>query len=230
MRSLLGSHVTIVVLLGLLAAGSVRAARDVRRDTTPIRFDAALPARADAWVRATGVGASAEVNVDRLVSARYARADGARLRFTIAASGDARRQFEMHYPDVCHEVRGDVVGDLGAAPVSAGGSSAWPARAFTWQQRSGNAGALCLYGVVFGSRAMPHSWSAKWTQMAASMAGSTLSGHMLRVDVFVPAATADRLAVARAFLTSLDSALDESMRAALFGTSPPTEIIKENLR
>ena len=221
------SRAALLVLLAALAGGSVLHARRVRPAAEPVRFDEVMVARAGDWTRVTGRAQRTEVNVDALTSARYRRADGALLQLTLAASGDARRQFEMHYPDVCHEIRGDAVNALGPAVVPLAGGGAWPARAFSWSQPSYPAGALCLYGVVFGGRPMPHSLAAKWTQLSASLLGQTLEGHVLRVDVFAPRENEARLAAALDFLTALDASLDAPQRASLFGRTNRAQSLQE---
>jgi len=222
------ARAAVLVLLGAVAAGSELQARRVRPASEPVRFDAVMVARAGEWARVTERTARAEVNVDALTIARYRRADGALLQLTLAASGDARRQFEMHYPDVCHELRGDAVNALGTTVVPLAAGGAWPARAFSWSQPSYPAGALCLYGVVFGGRAVPHSLAAKWTQLSASVLGKTLAGHVLRVDVFAPTDNGARLSAALDFLTALDASLDAPLRVALFGRIHPAQSILES--
>lgn len=224
------SHIATTVLLTALAIGSVAQAQRVRPVSAPVRFDAMTLARAGAWSRVPDSPTRSKVNVDALTSARYRRADGALLQLTIASRGDARRQFEMHYPDLCHELRGDVVDAQSPRLVSLPHGGPWPVQVFSWRPAAPTTGALCLYGMVLGGRAVPHTLSAKWTQLSASLFGTTLAGHLLRVDVFAPRDLESRMSAGTNFLSSLDGALDESMRAALFGTSPPTETTKENLR
>ena len=229
-RRLALQRALVLLTLGVLAAGSLVSARRARPFSDPVRFDHVMVPRVGAWVRLTETLARTEVNVDELTTARYSRGDGSLLQFTVAASGDARRHFEMHYPDVCHEIRGDQVNELGPRPVVLAAEREWPAQAFTWRQASRATGALCLYGLVFGGRPMPHSLAAKWTQLSASVLGTTLEGHMLRVDVFAPSGTDDRLAAAIDFLSSLDATLDAPLRGKLFGSTTHSQPLKETFQ
>ena len=223
------SHIVAMALLVALAVGSVVQAQRVRPASAPVRFDALMLARAGAWTRVADGTTRPEVNVDALTTARYGRADGSLLQLTVAASGDARRQFEMHYPDVCHELRGDVVEAHAARPVSLAHSGWWPAQAFSWRPAAPATGALCLYGLVLGGRAVPHTLAAKWTQLSASLLGTTLAGHLLRVDVFFPLDLEARMSAGTDFLSALDTALDAPQRASLFGNGS-TQFIKETVR
>ena len=127
------SHIAAIVLLAALAIGSVAQAQRVRPVSEPVRFDAMTLARAGAWSRVPDSPTRSKVNVDALTSARYRRADGALLQLTIASRGDARRQFEMHYPDLCHELRGDVVDAQSPRLVSLPHGGPWPVQVFSWR-------------------------------------------------------------------------------------------------
>lgn len=161
------------------------------------------------------------LQVNEFFQALYGHPEFGRYSVTLEFTSDSRRRFELHYPDVCHQVRGDRVILHPVRAIDAGGRAPIPAAMMEWQHVNGRYQALAVYWYVTAEGVTADSARLKWDQALAGLLRSPQAALLLRVDAFhddnlTPASRARLLDGVDDLLRSLYLALDEKPRALLF--------------
>jgi len=189
-------------------------------------FSARVPERIGMWERQS-VGKQEDLpealDINEVYQALYRHPDGRSLALTLEFTSDNRRQFELHYPDVCHAIRGDTVSTLPLRQVILPGGHSVLAAQMDWRQAEGGYQALATYWYVTPAGVTTNTLMLKFKQALAGLIARPEAAVMVRVDRFYDANpnAPDREQLSQdseELLRSLYLALDAESRHLLFET------------
>ena len=89
-----------------------------------------------------------DVNYNEIYQALYTHPEFGRMAVTIEYTSDSRRQFELHYPNICHEIRGDQVIEFPSRNLVLPDGRSVEAAIMSWQQPHDGNEALTAYWYV----------------------------------------------------------------------------------
>jgi EpsI family protein len=163
--------------------------------------------------------------VNEFFQAMYGHPEFGRFSLTLEYTADSRRRYELHYPDVCHGVRGDRLVVYPPRVIDVGEPMPIEAALMEWQHPDLDHQALAVYWYVTSDGVTADSVRLKWDQALAGLLRRPEAAVMFRIDGFFDEALTplrrDRLLVGvEDLVRSLSRALDEPDRALLFTELP----------
>ena len=216
-----------VIVLGVLATVAVSAGHS----HTLEKFDAhkqlgirgQLPAVLGDWRDVTPAAAPDRPGIayNEIHQALYEHPQFGRIALTIEYTSDSRRQFELHYPDVCHRVRGDSVVPYPRWNLPLPGSDSVSAAVMSWQQPNQGYAALAVYWYVTREGITTDTVRLKWDQALSGLLRKPSEAAMVRFDSFYQSGSPAlerqaRLQAVHDFAGRLEEALEPRLARALF--------------
>ena len=120
---------------------------------------------------------------NEMYQALYEHPRFGRIALTIEYTSDSRRQFELHYPEVCHRVRGDRVIPYPAWKLELAEGSL-RAAVMSWQQQNDGYAALAVYWYVTGDGITTDTVRLKRDQVLSGLLRRPAEAAMVRFDSF----------------------------------------------
>jgi EpsI family protein len=124
------------------------------------------------------------VNYNEIYQALYTHPELGRMAVTIEYTSDSRRQFELHYPNICHEIRGDQVTEFPPLNLALPDGSLVEAAIMSWQQPQGGNEALTAYWYVTRDGVTTNTVKLKWDQALSGLLRRPSEAVMVRFDSF----------------------------------------------
>lgn len=207
----------ILVLLGMLACAGPILGKPYKFDPGKrMGFAAMVPASLGEWQRISVKDSEQlqeDMGINELYQALYSHPILGRVALTLEYTSDSRREYELHYPDICHGIRGDrvVVHPPAQLELSDGGSI--NAASMDWQQANGGHSAVAAYWYVTPEGITIDSMNLKIKQALAGIFSKPEEAVMVRFDAFYDRQAsvrshADLIAAIRAFNRDLESGID----------------------
>lgn len=215
----------IVIAVLALVAVSARYTRapDKYREHERLGVAGWVPASLGEWRNVTpqSVDPGRASGYNELYQALYEHPRYGRITVTIEYTTDSRRQFELHYPDVCHEIRGDRVIPYPAWNLALQGGTQVEAAVMSWQQPNGGFEALAVYWYVTRNGVTTDTLRLKWDQALAGLLRRPGEAVMVRFDSFhasEPSARvrAVRMEAVRDLASHLSAQLEPAFSRRLF--------------
>lgn len=189
-------------------------------------FKKIMPVEVDGWnlVRtSTEVGIGGFVSINEMFQGLYFHPVHGYLGVTVEYSSDSRRRYELHFPDICQEARGDKVIKFPPFHVMLDNGNALPVALLSWEYRLKSQKALCAYWYVINDEPSISTLRLKIKQIFAGLLNKPEDSILVRIDRFYEKAlTEDRvenkIALLKKFIKDLYSAIKGRSRRILYGT------------
>jgi EpsI family protein len=187
-------------------------------------FSAMVPASPGAWNR-TSVKNSETMpeglDVNELYQALYTHPDFGQVALTLEYTSDSRREFELHYPDVCHGIRGDRIVNYSPARFELSDGRFINAAMMNWQQSNGAHSAVTAYWYVTADGVTTDSMKLKVKQALSGLLSKPENAVMVRFDAFyehalTPEKRAGLFAAIRALSHDIENEIDSRTKTILY--------------
>jgi len=145
-----------------------------------------IPANLGDWtkVNPTTPIENNDVNYNEIYQALYTHPEFGRMAVTIEYTSDSRRQFELHYPNICHEIRGDQVIEFPSRNLVLPDGRSVEAAIMSWQQPHDGNDALTAYWYVTRQGVTTDTVKLKWDQALSGLLRRPSEAVMVRFDSF----------------------------------------------
>ena len=127
---------------------------------------------------------SGSVNYNEIYQALYSHPQLGRVAITIEYTSDSRQQFELHYPDICHEARGDRIIPFPSRTFQLQDGGSVNAAMMSWQKTGGGHDALAAYWYVTPDGVTSNTVKLKWDQALSGLLRRPTEAVMVRFDSF----------------------------------------------
>jgi EpsI family protein len=176
----------LVVLLFVAAGGQMFPSLEKFGKDKQLGIKDQIPANLGDWtkVNPTTPIENNDVNYNEIYQALYTHPEFGRMAVTIEYTSDSRRQFELHYPDICHEIRGDRVIEFPSRNLVLPEGTSVEAAIMTWQQPQEGNGALTAYWYVTRQGVTTDTVKLKWDQALSGLLRRPSEAVMVRFDSF----------------------------------------------
>jgi len=144
------------------------------------------------------------------------------LFLTIEYSSDSRRRYELHFPDICQEVRGDRVIKFPPFHVAVRTGESFPVALLAWESELKPQKALCAYWYVVGGKSSISTLRLKIKQIFAGLFNRPEDSVLVRIDAFYDKALnktqkEKKVVILKTFIADLYSKLSSHSRRILYG-------------
>jgi EpsI family protein len=176
----------LVVLLFLAAGGQMFPALEKFGKDKQLGIKDQIPANLGDWSKvnpATPIENN-DVNYNEIYQALYTHPEFGRMAVTIEYTSDSRRQFELHYPNICHEIRGDEVIEFPSRNLVLPDGRSVEAAIMSWQQPHNGNDALTTYWYVTRQGVTTDTVKLKWDQALSGLLRRPSEAVMVRFDSF----------------------------------------------
>jgi hypothetical protein len=214
----------LLVLAGSALAGHSMNGPEPLQPSQRLGFAQFMPQTMGEWQRRpeqAPVDMPESLQINELFQAMYLHPEFGRYAITMEYTADSRRRYELHYPDICHTVRGDRV--VIYPPWLVGVQDLDPIKAslMEWEHPSGRNRALTAYWYVNGDGVTSDTARIKLNQALAGLMRKPEASVMFRVDAFFerdlnPARKRELLSGVTDLIQSLRSELEESHSKLIF--------------
>jgi EpsI family protein len=176
----------LVVLLFLAAGGQMFPALEKFGKDKQLGIKDQIPASLGDWtkVNPTTPIENNDVNYNEIYQALYTHPEFGRMAVTIEYTSDSRRQFELHYPNICHEIRGDQVIEFPSRNLALPDGRSVEAAIMSWQQPHDGNDALTAYWYVTRQGVTTDTVKLKWDQALSGLLRRPSEAVMVRFDSF----------------------------------------------
>jgi EpsI family protein len=176
----------LVVLLFLAAGGQMFPVLQKFGKDKQLGIKDQIPANLGDWtkVNPTTPIENNDVNYNEIYQALYTHPEFGRMAVTIEYTSDSRRQFELHYPNICHEIRGDEVIEFPSRNLALPDGRSVEAAIMSWQQPHGGNEALTVYWYVTRQGVTTDTVKLKWDQALSGLLRRPSEAVMVRFDSF----------------------------------------------
>ena len=177
----------VLSVLVLVAVGGQHSQEleKIRKDKR-LGFSDYMPATLGNWTSLTqkpaDIGGS--INFNEIYQALFSHPELGRMAITIEYTSDSRQQFELHYPDICHEARGDRIIPIPAQNFPLQDGSSVAAAMMSWQKVGGGHDALAAYWYVTPDGVTSTTVRLKWDQALSGLLRRPTEAVMVRFDSF----------------------------------------------
>jgi len=215
----------ILVLLGSLAIAGPLLGHPMKFDRDKrMGFAQMIPQRLGQWERISarfGEQMPAELDVNEIYQALYAHPDLGQIALTLEYTSDSRREFELHYPDVCHSIRGDKVVTYAPGRFDLADGRHINAAMMSWQQANGGFSAVTAYWYITADGVTTDSMKLKIKQALSGLLSRPEDAVMVRFDAFYeedlrPQKRMDLFASIQAFNQSIEREIDSKANILLY--------------
>jgi EpsI family protein len=124
------------------------------------------------------------IDYNEMYQALFSHPELGRMALTIEYTSDSRQRFELHYPDVCHEARGDRIIPFPSRDFQLRDGSSVKAAMMSWQQVGGGHDALAAYWYVTPDGVTSNTVKLKWDQALSGLLRRPTEAVMVRFDSF----------------------------------------------
>jgi EpsI family protein len=209
----------VLTVLGVIAvsAGSSHSLEKFDRDKR-LGITGQVPAVLGEWRDITPPSSqpASSSAYNELYRALYEHPRLGRIALTIEYTSDSRRQFELHYPEVCHKVRGDLVIPYPAWNLVLAEGTSLRAAVMSWQQRDDGYAALSAYWYVTGDGITTDTVRLKRDQALSGLLRRPAEAAMVRFDSFYQSdSPALERGVRMQAIQDLAERLSEALRPAI---------------
>jgi len=215
----------VLVLLGCLAVAGplLDSPRKFDRNKT-VGFAAMIPASPGEWNRVSVKNSQdmpEELDINELYQVLYAHPNFGQVALTLEYTSDSRREFELHYPDVCHGIRGDLVVPYPPGRFELSDGRFINAAMMNWQQRNGEHSAVTAYWYVTADGVTTDSMNLKVKQAFSGLLSKPEEAIMVRFDAFYeqtlsPQKRTDLFAAIRELSHNIESEIDSRANTMLY--------------
>lgn len=176
----------LVVLLFLTAGEQMFPALEKFGKDKQLGIKDQIPAILGDWtkVNPTTPIENNDVNYNEIYQALYTHPEFGRMAVTIEYTSDSRRQFELHYPNICHEIRGDEVIEFPSRNLALPDGRSVEAAIMSWQQPLGGNEALTVYWYVTRQGVTIDTVKLKLDQALSGLLRRPSEAVMVRFDSF----------------------------------------------
>ena len=124
------------------------------------------------------------INYNEIYQALFSHPKLGRMAMTIEYTSDSRQQFELHYPDICHEARGDRIIPFPSRNFPLQDGNSVNAAMLSWQQLGEGHDALAAYWYVTPDGVTSNTVKLKWDQALSGLLRRPTEAVMVRFDSF----------------------------------------------
>ena len=124
------------------------------------------------------------VNYNEIYQALFSHPELGRMAITLEYTSDSRQQFELHYPDICHEARGDLIIPFPTQNFQLPDGNSVNAAVMSWQAVEGGHDALAAYWYVTPEGVTSNTVKLKWDQALSGLLRRPTEAVMVRFDSF----------------------------------------------
>jgi EpsI family protein len=213
----------LLVLAAIVLAGSPPAALEKLNPHRELGVRDRLPTALGRWQDVTppehqpGAGN----NYNEIFQGLYEHPALGRVALTIEYTSDSRRQFELHYPDICHEIRGDRVVPYPPSSLLLAEGGSVEAALMSWHRPGGGRGALTAYWYVTRKGVTIDTIDLKWAQALSGLLRRPSEAVMVRLDSFYDPLEESghresRLRAIRDLTIHLSGAVDPELHSSFF--------------
>jgi EpsI family protein len=152
-----------------------------------VGFAQFMPHSMGGWIRQTDrnpADVPELLQVNEIFQAMYRHPGFGRYAITLEYTADSRRRHELHYPDVCHPIRGDRVVAYPPRSVDLDGRQPFQASLMEWEHPTGRSRALTVYWYVTSDGITTNTARLKFDQAVAGLLRRPEATIMFRVDAF----------------------------------------------
>lgn len=210
----------VAVLLTVVAVSPWLPRVKKREPATRVGLASLLPDHVGEWGLLERRDIAGVDGANELVEAPYVHPDGSLIQLTLEYGSDQRRVHELHYPHICHRVRGDVIVLLPQAPLYIDRDLAVPTFPFHWRESGSARSVYCRFWLVAEGTPTVDVPKVKLHQLVNGFLGRSTSAVMVRMDLPLTEVVTDdaRLrAMTAQFAVELYRALPSEGRRLLFG-------------
>jgi EpsI family protein len=176
----------LAVLLLMAAGGQMYPALEKFGKDKQLGIKDQIPTSMGDWskVASTAPVENKSLNYNEIYQALYMHPEFGRMAVTIEYTSDSRRQFELHYPNICHEIRGDQVIEFPSRNLVLPDGSSVEAAIMSWQQPQGGNEALTAFWYVTRDGVTTNTVKLKWDQALSGLLRRPSEAVMVRFDSF----------------------------------------------
>ena len=177
----------LLVLTAVSTAGTSLGGQVKFDPDRQLGFEQMIPTELEQWERLVvgSPGAPPDgLMINELFQALYTHPDYGRLAITLEYTSDTRRQFELHYPDICHSIRGDQVITYPAEDLRLADGRFVRYSMMDWQQHPGASSALTVYWYVTPDGTTINTFQLKMDQFLSGLLRRPGEALMVRLDAF----------------------------------------------
>ena len=127
---------------------------------------------------------NSSLNYNEIYQALFSHPELGRMAMTIEYTSDSRQQFELQYPDICHEARGDLIIPFPSRTFQLQDGNSVNAAMMSWQQIGGDHDALAAYWYVTPDGVTSNTVKLKWEQALSGLLRRPTEAVMVRFDSF----------------------------------------------
>ena len=162
-----------------------------------------------------------ELDINEIYQALYLHPVHGRVALTLEYTSDSRREFELHYPDVCHAIRGDEVVKYSPAHLGLSDGGQLSAAMMSWQQANNGFRAVTAYWYVTEDGVTTDSMKLKIKQALSGLFNRPEEAIMVRYDAFyqqelTPGERSDRLEAIQALNRSIETSINRQSNTLLY--------------
>lgn len=162
-----------------------------------------------------------QLDINELYQALYSHPSMGQIALTLEYTSDSRREFELHYPDICHGVRGDKVVPYSPQRLALSDGRTIHAALMNWQQQGDGYNALTAYWYITPDGLTIDSGRLKIQQALAGLFSNPEAAVMVRFDAFyelplTPQKRADLVAAIAAFNLQFEAGIDSQANNLLY--------------
>lgn len=184
----LHKNVVVLVLLGFLAVAGPLLGKPIKFDRNKrVGFAKMIPANPGEWTQISSKSSEDmpdKLDINELYQVLYSHPSLGQVALTLEYTSDSRREFELHYPDVCHSIRGDDVVPHPPGRFSLTDGRFIDAAMMNWKQRNGGYSAMTAYWYVTADGVTTDSMKLKMKQAFSSLFSTPEEAVMVRFDAF----------------------------------------------
>lgn len=223
----------VLVMLGLLAVAGPLLGTPHKFDRgKTMGFAAMIPASPGEWSRVSirdSDDMPETLDINELYQALFEHPELGRVALTLEYTSDSRREFELHYPDICHSVRGDQVIPYAPGRIELSDGQHIDAAMMSWQQRIGGHSAVTAYWYLTADGVTTDSGKLKFKQAMAGLLSEAEDAVMVRFDAFYeqPLSARKRAELFSAIKTlshDIENEIDPRSRTMLYAKIEKEEI------
>ena len=178
----------VIILLAILACAGPVMGKPIKFDRDKrLGFAEMVPAQLGDWKRISMKDSGElpeQLDINELYQALYEHPIHGLVALTLEYTSDSRREFELHYPDICHTIRGDEVSLLQPERLELASGQSIDAANMHWRHFNKNHSALAVYWYITREGVTIDSMQLKINQALAGIFTRPEEAVMVRFDSF----------------------------------------------
>ena len=185
-----------------------------------------MPVEVNGWklVRTnTEVGIEGYVSINEMFQGLYYHPVHGYLGVTVEYSSDSRRRYELHFPDICQEARGDKVIKFPPFHVMLDNGKSLPVALLSWEYPLKSQKALCAYWYVVNGDPSISTLNLKIKQIVAGLLTKPRDSILVRIDrsykeALTEGRVENKISLLKKFIKDLYSGIKGRSRRILYGS------------